>query len=90
MTKTYPYEPNYRVHPGATLSEVAVWRLAEHLGINATELVDVADGRAPVTQDIADALGTLDPSAPASFWMNLQRNYDADGARIDGSKGDEK
>lgn len=85
MTKRYPFEPNYRVHPGATLREIAVWRLAEQIGIFPEALAAIADKIDPMTQEIADALATIDDGPDASFWMNLQRNYDNDGARIDAS-----
>lgn len=81
--KRYPFEPNYRVHPGATLAEVAVHRLAEQIGVDAGSLVAIADGLHPITQDVADALATLNHGLSAEFWMNLQRNYDD--ARIYGA-----
>lgn len=80
--KTYPYDPDYVVHPGRTLEECIVEsglpRKAVHrmLGVSEDELNAVIEGEAPVTPEMAKRLGTI-PFASERLWLALQANYDA-------------
>ncbi len=81
------YEPDYAIPPGETLRETL-----EALGMSQSDLAlrtgrptktinEIAKGKATITPETAlqfeHVLGI-----PASFWNNLQRNYEADLAQL--------
>lgn len=81
-TKTYPFEPDWVVHPGATLKEELEERAkgigfptwAKILHLTPEQLQGIFDGTEPITEDIANriahGLGT-----GAHIWLNLERAY---------------
>jgi addiction module HigA family antidote len=70
-------------HPGVMLefeflqpTSLTVIALAERLGISATKLQRVCEGRLPVTPDLAILL-EAELGVSAQFWNNLQQDWDA-------------
>ena len=56
MAETYPYEPDFAVHPGETLHEYIEYspmgylEFAEKLGISLEELNNILAGKASITK----------------------------------------
>ena len=73
-------------HPGRFLASacenksLGVQEAAELIGVGSAELVRVAEGRAPVTPELALRLEAAGWSS-AEFWMRLQSKYDLAQAR---------
>ena len=70
------------VHPGEVLLEDAMKpiglsanRLASHLGIPASRVLEIVNGNRAITADTALRLARFFGMS-AQFWMNLQTNYD--------------
>jgi addiction module HigA family antidote len=55
--------------------DVSKTELARSLGISRQTLYDIINERQPVTAEMAVRFGKLFGNG-ASFWINLQRNYD--------------
>jgi antitoxin HigA-1 len=75
------------VHPGEILREEAMApiglsanRLAHELGIPASRVLEIVNGRRAISADTALRLGRYF-NTTAQFWMNLQARYDLDVAR---------
>ena len=75
------------VHPGEVLREEAMApiglsanRLAKELGIPASRVLEIVNGRRAISADTALRLGRYFDTS-AQFWMNLQTRYDLDLAR---------
>ncbi len=71
------------IHPGETISDVLEERgltqkeLAQRAGVSEAFLSDVIHGKKDISKSLAMGLEyALD--VPASFWLNLQANYDAE------------
>jgi addiction module HigA family antidote len=82
MPKTLP-----PVHPGEVLREevmapigLSANRLAHELGIPASRVLEIVNGRRAISADTALRLGRYFGTTP-QFWMNLQAHYDLDVAR---------
>jgi addiction module HigA family antidote len=82
MTKRLP-----SVHPGEILREEAMApiglsanRLARELGIPASRVLEIVNGRRGISADTALRLGRYFGTGE-QFWMNLQTNYDLAVAR---------
>ena len=86
-SKRYAFEPDYAVPPGNTLIE-----LLDSLGINQAELARRTDrpkktisgivrGNVSITADTALQFEKV-LGMPASFWLNLEYNYQESLARI--------
>jgi addiction module HigA family antidote len=78
--RSYAFEPDYAIAPGATLQETI-----ESLGISQAELAkrtgrplktinEIINGKAAITAETALQLEHV-LGVPASFWNNLERNY---------------
>ncbi len=76
------HEPNYAVHPGVILKDfmqtlnLKQTDLAISAGINRSMLNEIINGKRPITVSTARRL-EKDFGLPATFWLNLQANYDA-------------
>ena len=81
MAETYPYEPDFAVHPGETLHEYIEYspmgylEFAEKLGISLEELNNILAGKASITKDFAERLANI-TDVSYQFWINLQKRYD--------------
>ena len=82
------YTPDKAIHPGRIIAETLVREgmtqksLSERTGISEKHLSQVINGEASITVDTAlsleNALG-----GSASFWINLEKNYQETKARLD-------
>ncbi|MGD0088807.1 MAG: HigA family addiction module antitoxin [Planctomycetota bacterium] len=85
--KDLVYEPDYVVPPGDTLQEMLEARgmvpadLAKLTGLTTEALDEILGGRAPITPATASSLESVF-GVPAGFWINLQRNFETDSARL--------
>jgi addiction module HigA family antidote len=75
------------VHPGEVLREevmapigLSANRLAKELGIPASRVLEIVNGRRAISADTALRLGRYFDTS-AQLWMNLQTRYDLDLAR---------
>lgn len=78
--KTDNYNPNYLIHPGATLAETLV-----SLGMSQAELSDRISRPEKTISEIINGVTVITPETaiqferalgiPASFWNNLEKNY---------------
>jgi addiction module HigA family antidote len=81
------YSPDYVVRPGETLLEVleklgmSQAELAERIGRPKKTINEIVKGKAAITPETALQLERAF-RIPASFWNNLQRNYEAALARL--------
>ena len=80
-------DPEAPIHPGNDLAEIigeleiSPQQLAETIGVPAETINKVLDGRHPITGDLALRIGKTLWMSP-EFWMNLQKMYEMDVARI--------
>lgn len=88
------FDPDYRIAPGVTLSEImgehSKLDFAEKLGIPVDKLVGILRGTEPITHEYAlkIARGT---ETPVSFWMERERRYRApENKNSEGNNGEEK
>ena len=77
------------IHPGEFLAEdfmkpfgLSSYRLAKDLGIPASRVLEIVNGRRSISADTALRLGRYFGTS-AKFWLNLQSRYDLDVARDD-------
>lgn len=69
------------IHPGEILSDelvargVGMAKFAVQIGVSLETLRAILKGQAPVTTEVATALGRAFNTS-TEFWLNLQRNYD--------------
>ncbi len=76
----YPYKPDYAVLPGDSLAEVlesfsmTQAGLANRMGRPLKTINEIIKGKAAITAATALQLERV-LGAPASFWINLERNY---------------
>lgn len=88
MTDAAPFEPNWAIHPGATVADcleeqgLSQVDAATRLGLSKKFVNDLIRGRAGIKPDTAHALSLVLGSTPA-FWLRLQAQYEADRARHD-------
>ncbi len=75
------------IHPGEHLLEilselrVSQYRLAKAIGVAPIRINEVVHGRRSITADTALRIGRALGMTP-EFWLNLQRMYDLDVARV--------
>jgi len=80
MTKTYPFQPDYAVPPGATLKETLEVKglsqadLALRTGLTEKTISQIVNGIAGITYETAEKL-ELALGIPASFWNARERSY---------------
>jgi len=78
--KINQFKPDYVVLPGDTLKEtidalgISQADLAERTGRPVEAINEIIQGKAAITSDIALQLEEV-LNIPASFWNNLERNY---------------
>jgi plasmid maintenance system antidote protein VapI len=77
-----PFEPDWVIHPGTTLSEFIIWRWSEENGLDPQQIADICEGRASVTDEIAEKLSKIGRMMSAQFWKNLQKSYDTTVERL--------
>lgn len=83
----FSYNPNFAIHPGQTLKDELEFlkltqvELAQRTGLSEKHISQVMNGSDPITSDTAIKL-ELALGMPATFWGNLQKNYDLTLARI--------
>ncbi len=81
------YCPDYAIPPGTTLLEVIQSKkitqseLAERMGRPKKTINEIINGKAEITPETAIQLEHV-IDVPASFWLNLEKNYRLDLARI--------
>ena len=81
--KNHGIFPDLVIHPGETISDVLEERgiaqkeLAQRAGVSEAFLSDVIHGKKDISKGLAMGLEYA-LAVPASFWLNLQANYDAE------------
>jgi len=76
------YKPNIAIHPGKTLEEtiealnMTQIDLADRTGLTKKTINEIIQGKNPITPDSAIKFGAVFGTS-ASFWNNLQMNYEA-------------
>lgn len=85
------YNPDIAIHPGETLRDELEFlnltqvELSNRTGLSEKHISQIINGVEPITSETAlkleRAIGT-----PATFWNNLQKNYDLNAARINSVK----
>ena len=85
--RQYKFEPDYAVPPGQTLQEVmesldmSQKELAVRTGLTVQSLIRIFKGEQPITYETANRL-ELVTSVPASFWNNLEAQYQEQLAKV--------
>lgn len=85
------YQPDHATPPGDTITEMMEERgmeiesLADRLGCLRTHFFQVLQGNLPITDLIAYELSQVF-GTPVSFWLNLERNYRRNLARLKDSE----
>ncbi|MCY4435873.1 MAG: HigA family addiction module antitoxin [Chloroflexi bacterium] len=75
------------IHPGEHLAEmldelgISQYRLAKTIGVSPIRINQIVHGRRAITADTALRIGKALNMTP-DFWLNLQRMYDLDVARV--------
>lgn len=69
-------------HPGLALSacfdeEFTVDDAAVRMGVSVNTLLDIMEGKAPITKEIAFLLSKAIPGSNPSVWLGAQAEYDA-------------
>jgi HTH-type transcriptional regulator / antitoxin HigA len=82
-----PYQPDVAIPPGETIREMLnaasmpQAELAQRMGRPANKLNEIVKGKRQITADTALEL-ELALGLPASFWLNLEKNYQLIKARL--------
>ncbi len=82
------YKPNIAIPPGETLLEylesmgMTQVDLAKRIGLTPKTVNEIINGKAPITAENALKLESIF-GTPASFWNNLEANYQEAKARLD-------
>ena len=78
-----------RIHPGDQLREefmrphgLSASQLAKDIGVPASRVQAILDGKGAVTGDTALRLARYLSTTP-EFWLNMQRDYDLERAQIE-------
>ena len=85
--KDSSFEPNYAVPPGETLRETLEFlgmtqaQLADRTGRPKKTINEIISGKAAITAETALQFERV-LGVPASFWSNLERNYQETLARL--------
>ena len=75
------------IHPGEHLAEmldelgISQYQLAKTIGVSPIRINQIVHGRRAITADTALRIGKALNMTP-DFWLNLQRMYDLDVARV--------
>ncbi len=83
----YPFEPDYAVAPGETLSEtlkslgMSQRDLALRTGMSTKTINEIVKGKAPITPDTSVLLERV-TGVPSRMWNNLESNYREQIAKI--------
>lgn len=83
----YPFEPDYAVAPGETLSEtleglgMSQRDLALRTGMSTKTINEIVKGKAPITPDTSVLLERV-TGVPSRMWNNLEANYREQLAKI--------
>lgn len=86
--KTYAFNPDYAVAPGATLEEtltaigMSQKELAARTGLTEQTITRIINGKQPITAETANKL-ELVTGVPASMWNNLEAQYREQLAKIE-------
>ena len=78
---------NEPIHPGEHLAEfleelgITQYRLAKAIGVPQVRISEIVNCRRSITADSALRIGQALGTTP-DFWLNLQRMYDLDVARL--------
>ena len=89
--KTTGISPELLIPPGETVEDVLEDRamtkdeLALSTGFSKSYIDGILCGSKPITENFAKTLERVF-AVPASFWMNLQANYDAECAEYESQK----
>jgi HTH-type transcriptional regulator/antitoxin HigA len=85
------FKPDIAIHPGYTLAKILARtgmsqkNLSERTGLSEKHLSQIINGKASITADTAFLLeDTLEGTA--SFWINLEKNYQETKARVERSE----
>jgi HTH-type transcriptional regulator/antitoxin HigA len=87
MTNNEKYFANIAIPPGETLLEVleslnmTQKELADRISMSIKTINEIIKGKAPITPETALKLEIV-LDTPASFWINLEANYQESLARI--------
>ncbi len=93
--KKSEYQPNIAIHPGVTLREMLEFskisnkEFSIRMGISEKHFSQILNGKAPISPDTAIKLERV-LGKSASFWNNLEKNYQSNLARIEATKKLEK
>jgi HTH-type transcriptional regulator / antitoxin HigA len=85
------YNPNFAIHPGETLRDeidflhLSQAKLSQRIGLSEKHISQIINGISPITFDTAMKL-EIALGIPATFWSNLQKNYELTIARIASEK----
>lgn len=76
----YKYEPDYKVHPGATLRETFIHHVLQDIIKDEEQeivhqLEELMQGRGRITEELAHILEEA-TKITHTFWLNLQKSYD--------------
>lgn len=88
MSNLYLYEPDYIVPPGETLAELLEHydmtqkELAKRIELSHKTVNELVNGKAPLSYETASKLETVF-GIDASFWNNLEKNYQEKLAEIE-------
>lgn len=87
----YTFEPDYAVPPGETLQETLEYfgmsqaGLAQRTGKSKKCINEIIKGKSPISPDTALEFERV-LGVPASFWNNLEKNYQESLVRIEEKK----
>ena len=87
MAKGIEYKAAIAIPPGETLKEfldnegMSQIELSKRIGLSEKHISEIINGKSPITHDTAIKLECVLKS-PASFWINLEANYQETKARV--------
>lgn len=87
MPPKTPFQPDYTIHPGETLTEtleelgMPQAELAQRMGRPLQVISEIVQGKKAITAETALQLERA-TGVPANFWNSAQRNYEAAVARL--------
>lgn len=81
MTKSKPFDPDWVIHPGATLADWIQENVlgnpmlaAAHAGLNEDEIKGILAGELEIDRERALRLAEM-TSVSADFWLALEKNF---------------
>ena len=87
MTSDHGFSPNWVSAPGDTIADIlkeralSIEEFSEQVGCSPEDTVDVLEGRAAISVELAERLEAV-LGASAAFWMRRDFDYREDAARI--------